>query len=211
MEATNERGGFRYTSGLVLFWAAVVLYVGGLIAPLATISKYFTLEMALETMKEHKEAVAGKVSEELFVTMIDFADEALNALEVDPVLVDEKNTYSVLSGAWELFESNEIFLAVVIVLFSVAFPCAKLVSLFILCHGGAECSRELHFKAHAFLGKWSMLDVFGIALLVVSLKLGDMVNVEIHSGVYFFAASVILTMILTQVLHKTFSCKRERM
>ena len=205
METTNERGGFHYASSLFLFWAAVVLYVGGLIAPLATISKYFTLEMALETMKEHKEVIVGKVPEELFVTMIDFADEALNALEVDPVLVDEKNTYSVLSGAWELFESNEIFLATVIVLFSVAFPCAKLVSLFILCQGGAACSRELHFKAHAFLGKWSMLDVFVIALLVVSLKLGDMVNVKIHSGIYFFAASVILTMILTQILHKTFS------
>lgn len=204
METTNERGGFRYASGLVLFWAAVVLYVGGLIAPLATISKYFTLEMALETMKEHKEVVAGKIPEDLFVTMIDFADEALNALEVDPVLVDEKNTYSVLSGAWELFEANEIFLAVVVVLFSVAFPCAKLVSLFILCHDGADSSRELHFKAHAFLGKWSMLDVFVIALLVVSLKLGDMVNIEIHSGVYLFAASVILTMILTHLLHSKF-------
>lgn len=204
METKNDKCTFRYVSGLVLFWAAVVLYVGGLIAPLATISKYFTLEMALETMKEHKEVVAGKVPEDLFVTMIDFADEALNALEVDPVLVDEKNTYSVLSGAWELFNANEIFLAVVIVLFSVAFPCAKLISLFILCHDGAECSRELHFKAHAFLGKWSMLDVFVIALLVVSLKLGDMVNVEIHSGIYLFAASVILTMSLTHLLHSKF-------
>ncbi len=49
------------------------------------------------------------------------------------------------------------------------------------------------------------IDVFVIALLVVSLKLGDMVDVKIHSGIYFFAASVILTMILTQILHKTFS------
>ena len=47
------------------------------------------------------------------------------------------------------------------------------------------------------LGKWSMLDVFVVALLLVSLKLGALAKVEVHYGLYFFTASVILTMALS--------------
>lgn len=193
MESTNEnRAGWRDVLVLCMFWASVVLYVGGLLAPLATISKHFSAADALQTAK-----ASGTNG-----LLTDAAELLMEITEENPVLVNETNTYSVLSGARELFNANEIFLAVVIVLFSVLFPCAKLASLFLLCHDGISRSRELHFKAHAFLGKWSMLDVFVIALLVVSLKLGDMVNVQIHCGIYFFAASVLLTMALTQMLHR---------
>jgi paraquat-inducible protein A len=46
-------------------------------------------------------------------------------------------------------------------------------------------------------GKWSMLDVFVVAVLVVTVKLGAIANVEMHYGLYFFSAAVILTMIIT--------------
>jgi len=191
-ENSKNRIGGRELLSLATFWSAVVFYIGGLIAPLATVSKYFTLKMAYETAIEagHKGLATDAI--EFFMALTD----------ENPVLVNESNTYSVVSGMWALFCANEYFLATVIVLFSIAFPCAKLASLFVLCHGGAERSRDLHFRAHAFLGKWSMLDVFVIALLVVSLKLGDLVNVQIHAGLYFFAASVLLTMVLTHILKK---------
>ena len=44
------------------------------------------------------------------------------------------------------------------------------------------------------LGKWSMLDVFVVALLLVSVKLGVLAKVEVHYGLYVFATSVLLTM-----------------
>jgi paraquat-inducible protein A len=46
-------------------------------------------------------------------------------------------------------------------------------------------------------GKWSMLDVFVVALLVVSVKLGAMAEARVEIGIYAFAASVILTMLLS--------------
>ncbi len=42
-----------------------------------------------------------------------------------------------------------------------------------------------------------MLDVFVVAILVVTVKLGAVANVEMHYGLYFFAAAVLLTMFIT--------------
>lgn len=186
--------GWRGVLTLILFWTSVVFYVGGLLAPLTTTSTYFSLRDAVETAEN-----SGTNG-----TLTDVAELSMAVLGENPTILDEKNTYSVISGIGELYEKGEIFLVVVLVLFSVLFPCAKLISLFLLCCDGTSARmRELHFKAHAFLGKWSMLDVFVVALLVVSLKLGDLVNVQIHKGVYLFAASVLLTMILTHFLTKS--------
>ena len=40
-----------------------------------------------------------------------------------------------------------------------------------------------------------MLEVFVVALLLVSVKLGALAKVTVHYGVYTFASSVILTML----------------
>ena len=53
----------------------------------------------------------------------------------------------------------------------------------------------LHWM-HSF-GKWSMLDVFVVAILVVSVKLGAIASVEMRYGLYAFAAAVILKMYVT--------------
>jgi paraquat-inducible protein A len=42
-----------------------------------------------------------------------------------------------------------------------------------------------------------MLDVFVVALLVVSVKLGSLAQARVEVGIYAFAASVILTMLLS--------------
>jgi len=55
--------------------------------------------------------------------------------------------------------------------------------------------RHLHWM-HLY-GKWSMLDVFVVAVLLASVKLGALAQVQIHNGLYAFAASVLLTMLIT--------------
>jgi paraquat-inducible protein A len=54
-----------------------------------------------------------------------------------------------------------------------------------------------HLKWLATYSKWSMLDVFVVALLVVSVKLGALAQVNVELGIYAFAASVFLTMLVS--------------
>ena len=110
-----------------------------------------------------------------------------------------ENTFSVLGGAIELLKEGHIFLFVVITGFSILLPLLKIGILNRLL-GATDnkvdnLDKYLHWM-HLY-GKWSMLDVFVVAILVVSVKLGVIASVEMRYGLYAFAAAVILTMYVT--------------
>jgi paraquat-inducible protein A len=53
------------------------------------------------------------------------------------------------------------------------------------------------------LGKWSMLDVFVIAVTIVIVKVGgSFAKAEPRPGLYVFSLAVFLSMILTGRVHK---------
>ncbi len=118
-----------------------------------------------------------------------------------PLLTLEKlyffqNTVSLYTTVTALFVQREWFLFLVIAIFSLCIPIIKIISLFFVLNlryaKGSFLDRTLHVIE--LIGKWSMLDVFVVALLLVSVKLGVLAKVEVHYGLYAFAASVLLTM-----------------
>ena len=123
---------------------------------------------------------------------------------VSPIVTLEKfviveNTFSVISGILQLLQETQWFLFFVITGFSVVLPILKLHVLYRLVSnntaGNERQRRYLHWM-HLY-GKWSMLDVFVVAVLVVAVKLGAIANVEMRFGLYAFAASILLTMFIT--------------
>lgn len=119
-------------------------------------------------------------------------------------LVVFENTFSVVSGIVALAQGGSYGLAVVLFLFSVVFPLAKLGVLWAIWAGevrGRRKERLLH-RLHA-LGKWSMLDVFVVALMIVSVKLGALATAEPRPGIYVFTVSVVLSMAATVEAEKT--------
>jgi len=114
-------------------------------------------------------------------------------------LVFFENTFSVFSGVMQLLDEKKYFLFFVITAFSIVLPILKMVMLFLVLSNSEgmreKLQRHLHWM-HQF-GKWSMLDVFIVAVLVVSVKLGAIVHVDMRYGLYAFAASVVLTMFVT--------------
>ncbi len=109
-----------------------------------------------------------------------------------------QNTFSVVGGVGELFKEGKFFLFFVITTFSIVLPLLKLGVLVRILFSQAtsqKLSAYLHWM-HLY-GKWSMLDVFVVAVLVVVVKLGVIASVEMRYGLYAFAAAVLLTMIIT--------------
>ena len=47
-------------------------------------------------------------------------------------------------------------------------------------------------------GRWAMLDVMVVAMLIVSVKLGAIASIQIHAGLYVFGGAVLLIMLITQ-------------
>ncbi|MEW8091194.1 MAG: paraquat-inducible protein A, partial [Candidatus Thiodiazotropha endolucinida] len=46
-------------------------------------------------------------------------------------------------------------------------------------------------------GRWGMLDVMVVAVMIVTVKLDVIAEIELHAGLYLFAAAVLLIMYVT--------------
>ncbi len=109
-----------------------------------------------------------------------------------------KSSYSVYTGILSLMEQKEYFLSVILFFFSFIFPIVKLFALlYIWFIRLADHQREVILHWLGILGKWSMLDVFVVAILIVLVKLGPLAHVEPRQGVYFFCLAIITSMLTT--------------
>jgi paraquat-inducible protein A len=104
---------------------------------------------------------------------------------------------SVVGGILTLFREGEYFLFAVLTLFTLVFPCVKLGLLGIIWaereHDLARVQR-LHRWVES-LGKWSMLDVLVVAILIVAMKSAAVAEIHIGLGLYLFTFSVIATQV----------------
>ena len=123
-------------------------------------------------------------------------------------LIFYKNTFSIHSGLVTLFEEGELILFLIIFVFTILFPVVKIVLLFLIQYrrSWSQENRKKVLHYLSLVSKWSMLDVFIVAMLVVIVRLGITGRVEVRWGIYVFAAAVILSTLATQRLsHKTHS------
>ncbi len=107
-----------------------------------------------------------------------------------------KSSYSIITGTIQLFKEGELFLGTIILLFSVVFPIIKLVALSILWMiRFPEEKRKVALNWLGYLGRWSMLDVLIVALMILAIKLRALTRVESQVGVYVFCAAILVSMI----------------
>jgi paraquat-inducible protein A len=112
----------------------------------------------------------------------------------------EKNTFSIISGVINLWNEKYYVLSFIIFFFSVVFPIAKLMTLFVIWFVKLkDHQRKWLLHGLSFLGKWSMLDVFVTAILIVSIKLGALASAKAEIGIYFFGISILLAMLVTNL------------
>jgi len=116
-------------------------------------------------------------------------------------IVDERQTFSILSAVLKLRSDGNHFLFVVIFSFSIVFPIIKLAANALiwatLIRNGRGVDNWLGRSARWLhvLGKWSMLEVFVAGLLCVLLKLGDVTRFKIEGGMYWFVGAVFLSLV----------------
>ena len=109
------------------------------------------------------------------------------------------NSFSVISGVLELLGNGQVLLFAVVAGFSIVLPILKIGVLFKLLSAGSfqtpNMKRYLHLM-HEY-GRWAMLDVMVVAVLIVTVKLDAIASIEVHGGLYVFGASVLLIMLIT--------------
>ena len=117
---------------------------------------------------------------------------------VDKLLIFS-DTVSIASSLMQLAAEGYVFLFLIVLVFSVLLPMCKLGALAYMRWLRPSSATGL-LRWIERLAKWSMLDVFVVALLVVSIKLDLVATVHVHYGLYAFATSVLLSMAVAALL-----------
>ncbi|HDN26344.1 MAG TPA: hypothetical protein ENG03_04485 [Thioploca sp.] len=102
-----------------------------------------------------------------------------------------------------LWTSGNVVVAIPLFLFSVMIPFLKTLLMGLALFGHALASKSLHLIK--YIGKWSMADVFVVALLLTffTLNKDKSTDAQVQIGLYFFACYVILSMIASHLLTKS--------
>ena len=112
-----------------------------------------------------------------------------------------KSEYSVIRGVLELAHQGDYVLALLLFFFCVIFPIVKLLTLWIIWEVKlTEDKRAQFLKWLGTLGKWSMLDVFVVAIIIVIVKLDPLAKTQAQIGVYIYAAAILWSLISTMMV-----------
>lgn len=109
---------------------------------------------------------------------------------------------TIIGGVMLFLQHGDIPIAVIIFTASVVVPIGKILALGWLCyavrHRGEPLSnvtRVRLYRITEFIGRWSMVDVFVVAILVALIRAGELISVEPGPAALSFASVVIITML----------------
>ncbi len=108
---------------------------------------------------------------------------------------------TILGGAVTLWEHGDKPIAVVIFVASVLVPLGKMTVLAWMClsvqmgSNFALTQKTKLYRVTEFVGRWSMIDVFVVAILVALIQLGNIMTVRPGVAAVAFAGMVVTTML----------------
>ncbi len=113
---------------------------------------------------------------------------------------------TIITGVYHLLEAGQWPLALIVFVASIVVPLLKLFTLSFLLISIQRRSRWRQYdrmrlyRITEYVGRWSMVDVFVIAILVGLVQFGNLARVDANLGSLSFAAVVVLTMFAARTL-----------
>ncbi len=111
---------------------------------------------------------------------------------------------TILGGVVLLIDMGSLPIAAIIFIASVMVPLGKLITLFYLCwsvSGGKSAGprqRTVMYRATELIGKWSMVDVFVVSILVALVHLTGLLVILPGAAAVAFAGVVMVTIIAAE-------------
>ena len=108
---------------------------------------------------------------------------------------------TIMEGVVELVQADMLPIALVVFVASILVPTFKLIGIALLLYSVqrhqpmSARQRILMYRFIEWIGRWSMLDIFVIAILVALVNFGNLASIEAGVGASAFCMVVILTML----------------
>lgn len=123
---------------------------------------------------------------------------------MNTTLLGYETSSTIIGGVALFFNQGSYFVASVIFIASIIIPIAKMLIILWLCY----CVKTQHavqqkeltriYQITEFIGKWSMIDVFVVAILVALVQITGIMSIHPGFAAQAFAIVVILTMLSAQ-------------
>lgn len=139
----------------------------------------------------------------LIAGMIAYIPANLYPMLITSTLTEHSES-TIIGGVIELIEYGSIGIAVIVFVASVMIPLGKFIAIMYLA---ISVQRRWHHNQHGrhrayevveFIGRWSMIDVFVVAILSALVQLDTIANINPGIAAVSFALSVIFTMLSAQ-------------
>ncbi|UXY09368.1 membrane integrity-associated transporter subunit PqiA [Kosakonia sp. ML.JS2a] len=130
-------------------------------------------------------------------------------------LLGDRMPSTILAGVILLWSEGSYPVALVIFIASIMVPTLKMIGIAWLCidakgHGKRDCERmHIIYEVVEFVGRWSMIDVFVIAVLSALVRMGGLMNIYPAMGALMFALVVIITMFAAMTFDPRLTWDRE--
>jgi len=120
------------------------------------------------------------------------------------VSLGKRESDTILSGVIYLLTHGMWPLAIVVFTASIFVPMLKLmilVFLLVSVHRRSDwrpVERTRLYRITEAIGRWSMVDIYVVTILVALVRLGNLATIEAELGAVFFGAVVVLTMLAAE-------------
>ncbi|MGL5774322.1 MAG: paraquat-inducible protein A, partial [Aeromonas veronii] len=120
---------------------------------------------------------------------------------MDTVFLGDDSPYTILGGVVLLWAMGSYPIAAVIFFASVVVPLVKILALFWLCYmvqrGNvtSPLGKLKLYRMTEFVGRWSMIDVFVVAILAGLIRLDNLMTIYPGPAAVAFAGVVLITMV----------------
>jgi hypothetical protein len=195
----------RQKAGILLMLTALGFLIPGVTQPIlsltGTVDKTALVDLGVQTLASAPGVPAFMVS---------ISEQLVSQLDISGELHAYQKTRSIAGTVQELYLANQLLVALLIGLFSIVIPAVK--SLLMLTSAMTQQSRNRQFsdKIKNMISKWSMADVFVVAIIVAFLAANATqktetlfsLNAQFMPGFYYFLSYCILSIVSSQLLDK---------
>ncbi len=177
----------------------VACRVCGRVAPLATPA----CQRCGARLQSRDDLSLQKVWAWLLVGLMAYIPANLYPMLVTTQLFQQSKA-TIVGGVLDLVDHGSYGIAAIVFVASVVIPIGKFVVIAALAwilrkpHGQNPHTLHLLYEVVELIGRWSMIDVFVVAILVALVRFGVLATINPGIAAVFFALSVVFTMLAAQ-------------
>jgi len=173
---------------------SLILLIPGVTEPMLTITGTIEKSQLVDTGKDMLIQDLTEDSRANTRGILDIAASMLGLDKLEGEVEVFRNSRSIIDTISALYQSHHFVVAMLVGLFSIVIPAVKLITMLILLLPVPPLIKQRLSKMISGIGKWSMADVFVVAIIVTymagnaSAGMGDMLKTQsqFEIGFYYF-------------------------